>query len=182
MARRLRFRRDHDVGDFFFFLTVASTLKVVLAVSGIFVAGAITGGFICLRVADQMARQKRQVERVGPGDIGAKLAEQLRLTPAQKEKVKPIFAHIADELKQSRRDSFNQTAALIVKMDEDLAKELTPAQQTLLKEIRAKEEERRKQWIAERTKRNDGRAPGGGPVGPGEDGGRPPGPPPAPTP
>lgn len=159
---------------------MASTLKVILAVSGIFVAGAVTGGFVSLRVAEQMAREKRQVERVGPGDIGSRLAEQLHLTPEQKTKVKPIFAHSSEELKKIRRDSFAQTAALIVKLDEDLAKELTPAQQALLKEIRAKEEERRKQWINERTKRNEGRGPGAGPGAPNEEGGRPPGPPPAP--
>lgn len=173
MARRLRHLHVRDAG-LHFFLTVASTLKVVLAVSGIFVAGAVTGGFVSLRVAEQVAREKRQVERVGPGDIGSKLAEQLHLTPAQKEKVKPIFAHSSEELRKIRRESFAQTAALIVKLDEALAKELTPGQQTLLKDIRAREEERRKQWINERTKRNEGRGPGG----PGEEGGRPPGPPP----
>jgi hypothetical protein len=54
-------------------------------------------------------------------------------------------------------------------MDEELAKELTVEQRALLKEIRVREEERRKQWMNERAKRNEQRNEP-----------RPPGPPPSP--
>ncbi len=157
-------------------LTVASTAKIILAVSGIFVAGAVTGGFVSLRVADHLARQKRSVERMGSTEIGARLAEQLRLTPEQKDKIRPIINQTSEELRKVRRETFSQMAALVEKMDADLSKELTDEQRVLLKEVRAKEEERRKQWMAERAKRNEGRPPDG----PGSEGPRPPGPPPTP--
>ncbi|CAM2972850.1 hypothetical protein [Rariglobus hedericola] len=159
---------------------MASTAKIILAVGGIFIAGAVTGGFVSLRVADHLARQKRLVERIGPSEIGARLAEQLQLTPEQKDKIRPIITRTSEELRKVRRDSFSQTAELVSKMDADLAKLLTVEQQALLKEIRQREEERRKQWMNERTKRNNERNEPRPPGGPAEDGARPSGPPPAP--
>lgn len=144
--------------------------------SGIFVAGAVTGGFVSLRVADHMARQKRMTERVGPTEIGSRLAEQLRLTPEQKEKIHPIISQVSEQLRILRRETFTQTAVVITKMDVDISKELTEEQRVLLKDIRAKEEERRKKWMAERAAeraKRDGRQP----EGPGGEGPRPPAPP-----
>ncbi len=154
-------------------LNVASTLKIILAVGGIFVAGAVTGGVVSLRVADHLTRQKRIIERIGPTEIGSRLAEQLQLTPTQKDKIRPIISRTSEELRKLRRESFTQTAALITQMDAELSRELTPEQRVMLANVRAKEEERRKQWMAERTKRNEGRSP----EGPGGEGQRPPRPP-----
>jgi hypothetical protein len=148
------------------FLTVASSLKIILAVGGIFLAGAVTGGFVSIRVVDHLAEQKRAQARVS--DLGGRLAEQLQLTPAQKDKVRPIIHRTSEELRKVRRDAFNQTAALVTRMDAELTPELTDEQRVLLKEIRAKEEERRKRWTAERAeraKRNEARPPEG-PDGP----------------
>lgn len=151
---------------------MAATFKIILAVSGIFVAGAVTGGFVSLRVADHVAAQKRSSE------IGARLAEQLRLSPEQKVRVRPIISQTSDELRKIRRAAMGETSALITKMDEALSKELTAEQRVLLQDVRSKEEERRKKWMAERAKRNEAR-----PVeGSGGDGPRPPAPPAAPTP
>jgi Spy/CpxP family protein refolding chaperone len=158
------------------FLNVASTLKIILVVGGIFVAGAVTGGVVSLRVADHLVRQKRVIERIGPTEIGSRLAEQLRLTPTQKEKIRPIITRTSEELRKLRREAFARTAALITQMDADLSEELTPEQRVLLKDVRAKEEERRKRWMAERAKRNESRPP----EGPGGDGQRAPIPPPEP--
>lgn len=151
-------------------MTVANPFKIILAVSGIFVAGAVTGGFVSLRVVDHITRQKRITERTGPTEIGVRLAEQLQLTPEQKNKVRPIITRTSEDLRKLRRDSFSQTAALITKMDVELSQELTPEQRVLLTAVRAKEEERRKKWMAERTKRNDARPTDG----PSSEGPRPP--------
>jgi Spy/CpxP family protein refolding chaperone len=135
---------------------VASTLKIIFAVGGIFIAGAVTGGFVSLRVADHLGRQK-QVLRFGSVELGGRLAEQLQLTPEQNEKIRPILAQASEELRKVRRDTFSQTAALVAAMDSELSKELTAEQRQLLKDIRAKEEERRRQRMAERAKRNEAR-------------------------
>lgn len=167
---------------------MASTLKIILAVGGIFVAGAVTGGFVGARVFGHLSQKKPVVERIGSNEIGARLAEQLQLTPEQKEKIQPLLGRTSEELRKVRREAFSQTAALVSKMDAELAKELTEEQRVLLKDVRAKEEERRKKWMAdraERAKRNEGQrgsegagvgAPGGpaGPGGPERNGPRPP--------
>lgn len=144
---------------------MASTVKIVLAVGGIFLAGAVTGGFVGWRVIERHAAQQRaQQQRLGPMDLGGRLAEQLHLTPEQKEQIRPILTRTSDELRKVRRDAFNNTAALITRMDEDLAKILTEEQGVLLKKIRADEEERRKRWMAERAKqRNEQPRPPGAP-------------------
>jgi hypothetical protein len=63
-------------------------------------------------------------------------------------------------LRNFSREAFTRSTELIAKMDTDLAKILTRDQFDKLKEIRAKENERRKQWMKERPKPNDGRPPG----------------------
>lgn len=145
---------------------MASTLKIVLAVTGIFLAGAVTGGFVSVRVAGHMAAKQRGQQRFGPTEIGARLAEQLRLTPEQKERIRPILSRTSEELRKVRREAFNETAALITRMDEDLSKELTEEQRVRLKQIRAEEDERRKRWSAERAKRNEQQRPPGVPPPP----------------
>lgn len=153
---------------------MAGTLKIVLAVGGIFIAGAVTGGFVSLRVAEHLAREARAQQRFGPTEIGGRLAAQLQLTEDQKEKVRPIINRMSEDLRKVRRESFSQTAAIIEKMDADLAKILTSEQKQMLVEIRAREAERRKKWMNERAKRGDQ------PPRPGEDG--PPSGPPPPEP
>jgi Spy/CpxP family protein refolding chaperone len=150
---------------------MAATFKIVLAVSGIFIAGAVTGGFAGLGLAEYRAREARAQQRFGPTEIGGRLAAQLQLTEEQKEVIRPIMNRTSEALRKVRRESFSQTAAIIDKMDADLAKVLTAEQKTLLKDIRAREEERRKKWMSERAKRNE-QSP---PPRPGEDG--PPSPP-----
>ncbi|MET0263005.1 MAG: hypothetical protein ABW223_08920 [Rariglobus sp.] len=160
---------------------MASTAKIILVVGGIFIAGAVTGGFVSLRVADHLAREKQARDRIGPAEIGGRLVDQLRLTPEQNQKIRPIINSTSEELRKVRRESFNQTATLVAAMDVEISKVLTEEQRVLLKDVRAREEERRKQWMAERNKRREARPPGGP-----EEGGRPAGgglpPPDAPPP
>lgn len=160
---------------------MASTFKIILAVSGIFVAGAITGGVVSVRVVNHLAQKNRVVERIGPNEIGGRLAEQLQLTPEQRDKIRPLLTRTSDEMRKLRREAFTQTAALVANLDAELSKVLTEEQRMLLKDVRAKEDERRKQWMAERARRNEGRPPEG-PGGEGPRGPRPPEPPRPPAP
>lgn len=140
---------------------MGSTFKIIIAVGGIFVAGAVTGGFVGVRIAERIAREQRAQQRMGPTEIGGRLAEQLKLTPEQREKLVPIIGHTTEELRRVRRESFGQMSQLVEKMDAELTKILTEEQRVRLVEIRAKEEERRQKWQAERAeraKRNEQRA------------------------
>jgi Spy/CpxP family protein refolding chaperone len=134
---------------------MAGTFKIVLAVGGIFLAGAVTGGFVSLRVAEHRAKEGRAQQRFGPTEIGGRLASQLELTEEQKNTLRTILNRTSEDLRTVRRESFNQTAAIIDKMDAELAKILSEGQKVKLAEIRAREAERRKKWMEDRAKRGE---------------------------
>jgi Spy/CpxP family protein refolding chaperone len=144
---------------------MAANIKVVLAVGGIFLTGAITGGFAGFRLGEHYAKPPPLQPRGNPVELlGGRAAEQLNLTPEQKKQIRPIIGRTSEELRSISRDAFSRSGELIAKMDSELAKILTPEQFDKLREIRAKESERRRQWMKDRPKPLDGR-PSGGPSG-----------------
>lgn len=140
------------------FLIMAIPLKIVLTVSGIFVAGAVTGGLAGFRLAEYYAPPPPR--GIAIELVGSRLFDQLQLTPEQKQQARPIIGHAIDELKSMSRDAFTRSAELVAAMDKDLAPILTPEQANQLKEIRTREDERRRQWLIDRAKRNEGRTSG----------------------
>lgn len=148
-----------------FLLTMTANIKVVLAVGGIFLTGAVTGGFAGFRLGEHYAKPPPLQPRGSPVELlGGHAAEQLNLTPAQKKQIRPIIGRTSEELRSISRAAFGRSGELIAQMDAELAKILTPEQFDKLREIRAKESERRKQWMKDRPKQYDGR-PSGGPSG-----------------
>ena len=144
---------------------MAATIKVVLAFGGIFLTGAVTGGFVGFRLGEHYAKPPPLQPRGSPVELlGGRAAEQLKLTPEQKKQIRPIIGRTAEELRGISRDAFSRSGELVAKMDADLAKILTPEQFDKLREIRAKESERRRQWMKDRPKQFEGR-PSGGPSG-----------------
>ena len=144
---------------------MAANFKVVLAVGGIFLTGAVTGGFTGFRLGEHYAKPPPLQPRGGPVELlGGRAAEQLKLTPEQKQQIRPIISRTSEELRSISRDAFSRSGELIAKMDADLAKILTPQQFDKLRDIRAKENERRRPWMKDRPKQFEGR-PSGGPSG-----------------
>ncbi len=144
------------------FLTMAANIKVILTVGGIFLTGAVTGGFTGFRLGEHYAKPPPIQPRGSPVELlGGRAAEQLNLTSEQKKQIRPIIGRTSEELRSISRDAFSRSGELIAQMDADLAKILTPEQFDKLREIRAKESERRKQWMKERPKQYDGRPSGG---------------------
>ena len=145
-----------------FLLTMTANIKVVLAVGGIFLTGAVTGGFAGFRLGEHYAKPPPLQPRGSPVELlGGRAAEQLNLTPAQKKQIRPIIGRTSEELRSISRAAFGRSGELIAQMDAELAKILTPEQFDKLREIRAKESERRKQWMKDRPKQFDGRPSGG---------------------
>lgn len=134
--------------------------KVFFALAGIFIAGAVTGAFVGARVMHYFGPKRMTADQFWPQQM-KKFTEQLDLTPAQREKIRPILKQSADDLRKARKEAFKTTAALFERMEADIAKELTDVQRARLAEMQAQERERRKQWMAERAKqRGDNRPPG----------------------
>ncbi|MBW8782622.1 MAG: hypothetical protein JF599_12165 [Verrucomicrobia bacterium] len=143
--------------------------KIFAVFTGIFIAGAVTGGFVSARMIRHFAEKRFTPDQFGPQQM-KKFTEQLNLTPEQREKIRPVILQTAEDLKKVRRDAFKASTELFEHMEAGIAKELTDAQRAQLREIQEKERERRKQWMLDRAKRGDARP------GPGPDG-VPPGPP-----
>jgi Spy/CpxP family protein refolding chaperone len=140
--------------------------KILAAFTGIFLAGAVAGGFVSARMIRHFAEKRFTPDQFGPQQM-KKFTEQLNLTPEQREKIRPVILQTAEDLKKVRRDAFKATTELFERMEAGIAKELTDAQRAQLRDIQEKERERRKQWMLERAKRGDARpGPDGPPPGP----------------
>lgn len=139
---------------------MATPLKIILTVSGIFLTGAVTGGFVGFRLAERHAASQKMSPRGGPVELlGGRAAEKLNLSPEQKQQVRPIIRRTAEDLRSISHDAFSRSAGLIAEMDGELAKILSTEQLEKLREIRAKESERRRQWMLERGRQSEGRPP-----------------------
>ena len=137
--------------------------KVLASFTGIFIAGAIAGGFVGIRVIRHFSEKRITTDQFGPQQM-KKLTEQLQLSPEQRENIRPIIMQAAERLKKARWEAFRTTTELLEDMEDSIIDELTYAQIDRLREMQVKEREHRKQWMIERGKR-------GGDVRPGQEGG-----------
>ena len=136
--------------------------KVLAAFTGIFIAGAVTGGFVGVPLSHRFGPKPITADQFGPQQM-KKMTEQLDLTPEQREKLKPIFKQAGDDLKTTRKEAFKATNDIFERMETAISLQLTDTQRVRFNAMQAEERERRKQWLAERAKqRGDTRPPGTG--------------------
>ncbi|HTJ77816.1 MAG TPA: hypothetical protein VL357_02365 [Rariglobus sp.] len=153
------------------------TWKVICVFVGIFAAGAVTGVFLGARIMHHRPSKPVTADQFWPQQM-KKFTEQLDLTPAQRDKIRPILKQTADDLRRTRKEAFKATTDIFERMETNIAKELTDFQRARLAEMQAEERERRKQWLADRAKQHSDNHSPGGPDG--DDARR--GPPPPPSP
>ncbi len=140
------------------------TWKVVLVFIGIFAAGLVVGGLVTLRVVKYFAPPRLgSPEQFGPQLI-KRFTTKLELTPEQQEKIKPVIAQGAEELRQIRRTTWLSSQAVIDRMESEIAAQLTPEQKIKFEQMLAEQRDRLKRFMEERARRmKDGRPPGEGP-------------------
>lgn len=144
--------------------------KVVLAFVGIFIAGTITGGLISLRVAHSLTgRDRPRLNSAGkeqpPGgqpqqfnpQLMRRVAEQLDLSPEQKDKMKLIEARTSEELRRMRRENLHSTELIIEKCQDDIAAILNPEQRTKFDEMILRARERIRKFMQDRGYKGQGR-------------------------
>jgi Spy/CpxP family protein refolding chaperone len=136
--------------------------KVILAFTGIFVAGILIGGLVTLRWGKNFTQRQPMGEQFGP-QLMSRLVTQLELTPAQQEKVKPIIDAAAEELKQLRRTTQRTSAAVLVRMQGDIGAVLTPEQRAKFDTQVGQARERIRHFMEERARRMKGREERGTP-------------------
>jgi Spy/CpxP family protein refolding chaperone len=136
--------------------------KLVLLLTGIFVAGGVTGAFVGMKVLQARVAQRPGPEQWAPWHL-KRLAERLDLKPEQQEELKPIIKRNMDELNRLRAYSMNETRTVFERMNREISEKLTPEQRATF--------EQQNQEFRERAKKF-----GFGQGGPrGEKGERPPG-------
>ena len=126
--------------------------KVILAFTGIYVAGLLVGGLVTLRWGKNFTQRQPMGEQFGP-QLMQRLVTQLDLTPAQQEKVKPIIDSAAEELKQLRRTTQRASAAVLVRMQVDIGAVLTPEQRAKFDTQVGQTRERIRHFMEERARR-----------------------------
>lgn len=130
--------------------------KLVLLLTGIFIAGGITGAFVALRVAREMVARRPMPEQWAPLHL-KRLAERLDLKPEQMEQLRPIIKRNMGELHRLRAYSMGETRTVLERMEREVAEKLTPEQRAKFDQMNKEFRERVRKFGADRQ---------GGPGGP----------------
>lgn len=123
--------------------------KLVLLLTGIFLAGAVAGGFVSLEVAHNMLRKRLAPDNWGPARLKL-LAERLELTPDQVERLKPIVRRDVEDLNRLRQQSFAETRRILERMEKDIAAVLTAEQKEKFQKLNQEMRERARRMFEQR--------------------------------
>lgn len=141
--------------------------KVIVVLAGIFAAGAVTGGFVTLRVCKDKLVNRPVPEEWAPRTL-KRLADHLDLTPEQKGQIMPIVKRNMEHLNRLRNASMAETQNVVEGMQREISGMLTPEQRGKyeklnreLREAREKNErERRAKAERELSGKPDEKPPG----------------------
>ncbi|MDQ5979718.1 MAG: hypothetical protein QG602_2693 [Verrucomicrobiota bacterium] len=151
--------------------------KLILLLTGIFLAGGVTGSFLTVRFGRNWINQRVATEKWAPDHL-RKLTERLELTSEQVEKLKPIVHRNMEEIGRLRSDSVKETRSVFERMEREIAAQLTPEQRAKFEEFNRQKRERLRKLMDRRPgeeTREGARPPKDNPDGP-----KPPPPGPAP--
>jgi len=133
--------------------------KVILAFTGIFLAGVLVGGLSSLRWGRNFMQRQPMGEQYGP-QLMQRLVTELNLTPEQQAKLNPIVTAASDELRDLRRSTQRTSAAVLVRMQGEISAVLTPEQKVKFDEQVARQRERIRHFMEERARRMKEHPPG----------------------
>ncbi len=134
--------------------------QIWLVLIAIFAAGTTGGWLVARHAARRSARHLLPPEGWAAREI-ERVADEVQLTPEQKERIKPIVAANIDEMMRLRRQALD----IADRMEKQIAAELTPEQRTKYEQILQERRAARKQAHDLRDARHqaDDAPPGGGP-------------------
>ena len=137
--------------------------KVILAFVGVFIAGAVFGGFFTLRSTGKKLAAERspaapppvakaggpasQANPAAPAQVGQpqgkiapqvmrQLTQRLSPTPEQQKAIRPIVGRAAEDMSRMQREHLADTTRTTERMYADVAAILTPEQRTKLEQMR----------------------------------------------
>jgi len=131
--------------------------KVISAFVGVFIAGAVFGGFFTLRSVDRVVDAARgkgtpakapatkpapaapaapaPAKGIAP-QVMRQLTQRLSPTPEQQKAIRPIVSRAAEDLQRMQREHLADTTRTTERMYADVSALLTPAQRTQLEQMR----------------------------------------------
>jgi len=131
--------------------------KVISAFVGVFIAGAVFGGFFTLRSVDRVVDAARgkgtpakapatkpapaapaapaPAKGIAP-QVMRQLTQRLSPTPEQQKAIRPIVSSAAEDLQRMQREHLADTTRTTERMYADVSALLTPAQRTQLEQMR----------------------------------------------
>lgn len=135
--------------------------KLIILLTGIFLAGGGTGAFLTVQFGRNWVAQKAAPERWAPDHL-KKLTERLALSPEQVEQLKPIVRRNMEELGRLRSQSMTETRVVMERMEREVAAQLTPEQRVKFDEYNREKRERLRKLMekrAENERREGPRSP-----------------------
>jgi Spy/CpxP family protein refolding chaperone len=129
--------------------------KVIVVLIGIFVAGAVTGGFVTIRFWKGKLTSRPVPEEWAPKHL-RRLVDRLDLTQEQQDQIRPIIRRNMEELNRLRNYSLGETQTIVEGMQHEISEKLTGEQRAKFeqfnRELREARETREK---AEKIKRTE---------------------------
>jgi hypothetical protein len=123
-----------------------SRWKVVLLVVATFVVGAVTGAFLLMGLAkDEMERQgdpRRWFSKTPERWIG-----EMKFTPDQEQKIRPILREIDDELTNLRALDLRETNGILSRGEDRIKPILRPEQLEQLHKTFERRTQRVREWL-----------------------------------
>lgn len=123
--------------------------KLVLLLTGIFIAGGLVGSAVTLHLGREMLQRRAGPEQWGPARLKM-LARHLELTPVQIEQLRPVIQRNVSDLAKIRQDGFRDTRRVLERMEQDIAAVLTPEQKVRFRELNEQLRERNRQIMERR--------------------------------
>jgi len=120
--------------------------KIVLTLIAIFVAGAVTGGFLTIRAMKY--EMPRRIE-VPPGTLFSldRSIAHLHLTPDHDQKLRPIIEQADNELRNLRALDLREIEGILDRVQDRMNAVLTPDQQERLQQMLEERKQRLEQWF-----------------------------------
>lgn len=109
--------------------------KVIAAMTGIFLAGAVTGAVLAARVIQKVAERNLSPER-WPAALVDTYRKRLDLTPEQVEQMRPVVEQSREEWRRTMGGAVMGYGAIVQRLDRELKPLLTPEQLVKHAEIR----------------------------------------------
>ena len=145
--------------------------KIIVSLTAIFVAGAVTGGVITFQIVRKVVRAKTNPE-LWSKRILHDYKDRLDLSEEQVLKIRPKMAAAGSQMMQTRQQFMQAHGLLMRDLHETLLQELTPGQRKIFQEIREEQAQRFRERGGPPGKRPfpNHPHPGRGPLGEGDKG------------